>query len=85
MARTLDRSKPYGKIFGFDPEGRRFEQDGAYFDGAGDEIASADGAAVDDAASGDVAPGDAPAAAPRGRGRAAAPQAASQVDAQLAQ
>ena len=80
MARTLDRSKPYGEIFGFDPEGRRFEQDGAYFDGAGDEIAPADGSAV-----GDTAAGDAPAVAPRGRGRAPAPTAASQVDAQLAQ
>ena len=80
MARTLDRSKPYGEIFGFDPEGRRFEQDGAYFDGAGDEIGAADGVATDD-----VATGDAPAAAPRSWGRAPAPTAPSQVDAQLAQ
>ena len=80
MARTLDRSKPYGEIFGFDHEGRRFEQHGAYFDGAGDEIGAADGPAADETAT-----GDAPAATPRSRGRAASPQAASQVDAQLAQ
>ena len=38
MARTLDRARPFGEIFGFDPEGRRYEQDGVYFDAAGDEI-----------------------------------------------
>ena len=67
MARIFDRSKPFGEIFWFDHEGRRFEQDGAYFDRAGDEIASVDEATSDDAGSGDVAPGDAPAAAPRNR------------------
>ena len=67
MARILDRSKPFGEIFWFDHEGRRFEQDWADFDGAGDENASVDEATSDDAGSGDVAPGDAPAAAPRNR------------------
>ena len=55
------------------------------FHSAGDEIASADWVAADDAASDDAKPGDAAAAGPRSRARAAAPQAASQVDAQLAQ
>ncbi len=81
MARTLDRSKPYGDIFGFDPEGRRFEQDGAYFDWAGDEIGSVDGAAAMDAAAAD----DTTPAAPRIRRRASAPPGASRVDDQLAQ
>lgn len=34
---TLDKSKVYGVIFG-DEKGRCFEQDGRYFDAAGDEV-----------------------------------------------
>lgn len=49
MARTLDRNQPLGEIFGFSSDGRRYEQDGAYFDGEGNEI---------------VLPGDLPAGPP---------------------
>lgn len=34
----LDKSKAYGEIFG-DLRGRRYEQDGRYFDAVGNEVA----------------------------------------------
>jgi hypothetical protein len=33
----LDKSKPYGEVFG-DPQGHRYEQDGKLFDALGEEI-----------------------------------------------
>jgi hypothetical protein len=33
----LDKGKPYGEIFG-DLRGRRYEQDGRYFDAVGNEV-----------------------------------------------
>jgi hypothetical protein len=81
MARTLDRSKPYGELFG-DLTGRRYEQEGAYFDAGGSEVGA-------DAGSADTGAADPPAEPTTitFKGKAKAPAAvgtATQVDAQLA-
>jgi hypothetical protein len=37
---ALDRGRPFGEIYG-DADGKRFEQDGQFFDGEGKPIAAA--------------------------------------------
>ena len=65
----MDRKKPFATVFG-DLEGRRFEQDGVFFDGEDNEHVAVpaepadDELAAKDAAKADVKPAKAPKAAP---------------------
>jgi hypothetical protein len=92
----LDRSKPFGEVFGGHPA--RFEQDGKFFNSAGDEIEiviveekGEDGKLVPVQRAKPVGADDKPAAKPAGKkqtAKAAAPveetQPADPVDDQLA-
>ena len=78
MARTLDRSKPYGELFG-DLTGRRYEQEGAYFDAGGSEMGADAGSA--DPSGADASAPESTTITLKGKAKAAA---TTQVDAQLA-
>ena len=39
--KTLKRNEPYDEVHGFDPEGRKYFQDGVYFTAEGDEVGAA--------------------------------------------
>ena len=39
--KTLKRNEPYDEVHGFDPEGRKYFQDGVYFTAEGNEVGAA--------------------------------------------